>query len=171
MGFQFQRKIEMDIFDFAMEKEKLSENYYRQLSKKTENKGLKNIFGMLAGEEARHYDIVSKMKEDTPVEVTQTSVLSDAKAVFSKMREAAEKFSFDISQIELYRKARDIEGESRDFYLEKAEEVPEKQQKDIFLGLAEEEKKHYLLLENIIDFVSRPEDWLENAEFYHLEEY
>lgn len=35
----------------------------------------------------------------------------------------------------------------------------------------EEEKKHYFLLDNIIEFVSRPEQWLENAEFYHLEEY
>ena len=43
--------------------------------------------------------------------------------------------------------------------------------KRIFQKLAEEEKKHYFLLENIIQFVSRPETWLENAEFYHLEEY
>lgn len=161
----------MDIFEFAMEKEKLSEDYYRQLSGKTENSGLKNIFGMLAGEEARHYDVVSKMKEDSPVEVKQTSVLSDAKAVFSKMRESAENFNFDISQTELYRKARDIESESRDFYLAKAKEVTEEHLKGLFLQLAEEEKKHYFLLENIIEFVSRPEQWLENAEFYHLEEY
>ncbi|UCC23625.1 MAG: ferritin family protein [Planctomycetota bacterium] len=161
----------MDIFDFAMEKEKLSADYYRQLSEKTENSGLQNIFGMLAGEEARHYDVVSKMKENTAVEVAQTSVLSDAKAVFSKMRESAERFDFDISQTELYKKARDIESQSRDFYLEKAAEVTEEHLKGLFLQLAEEEKKHYFLLENIIEFVSRPEQWLENAEFYHLEEY
>jgi rubrerythrin len=161
----------MDIFDFAMEKEKLSEDYYRQLSEKTENSGLQNIFSMLAGEEARHYDVVSKMKENTPVEVSQTSVLSDAKAVFSKMRESAENFNFDISQTELYKKARDIESQSRDFYLKKAAEVREEHLKGLFLQLAEEEKKHYFLLESIVEFVSRPEQWLENAEFYHLEEY
>ena len=55
--------------------------------------------------------------------------------------------------------------------IEKAQEVPEEYQKRIFLKLAEEEKKHYFLLENIIDFVSRPATWLENAEFCHLEEY
>jgi hypothetical protein len=37
--------------------------------------------------------------------------------------------------------------------------------------VAGEEHKHYLLLERIIDFVSRPEQWLEDAEFYHLEDY
>ena len=68
-------------------------------------------------------------------------------------------------------KAQDIEKKSRDFYTEKANEVKQEYQKDIFLKLAEEEKKHYFLLENIIDFISRPETWLENAEFNHLEEY
>lgn len=67
--------------------------------------------------------------------------------------------------------AQDIEERSLDFYLEKANEITEEYQKEIFLRLADEEKKHYFLLENIIEFVSRPETCLENAEFYHLEEY
>jgi rubrerythrin len=153
-----------------MEKEKFSEDYYRQLAAKSHNKGLATIFNMLAGEEARHYKIVSDMKKDIAPDLAETKVLSDAKNVFAKMRESAQSFDFNISEIELYKKALDIEKQSRDFYLEKADEVAEAQ-KEIFLELADEEKKHYLLLENIIDFVSRPETWLENAEFYHLEEY
>ena len=39
-----------------------------------------------------------------------------------------------------------------------------------FQELAEEEKKHCVLLENIIGFVSQPADWLENPEWYHLDE-
>lgn len=37
--------------------------------------------------------------------------------------------------------------------------------------MAGEEKRHFFILENIIDFVSRPQSWLENAEFNKLEEY
>jgi hypothetical protein len=37
--------------------------------------------------------------------------------------------------------------------------------------LADEEKKHMILMENLIEFVSRPDTWLENAEWYHLDEY
>ncbi len=81
------------------------------------------------------------------------------------------KADFDISQIEVYKKAQDIEKKSIDFYLQKADEVKEHCQKGTFRKLAEEEKKHYFLLQNIIEFVSRPESWLENAEWYHLEEY
>lgn len=160
----------MNIFEFAMKKEKYSEDYYRRLADKTNNKGLETIFNMLADEEAKHYKIVSDMKEDAAPDLADTTVLSDAKDVFAKMRESAQKFSFDISQTELYKKAQDIEKQSQNFYLEKAKEA-EGTQKEIFLSLAEEEKKHYFLLENIIDFVSRPQTWLENAEWHHLDEY
>jgi rubrerythrin len=160
----------MNILEFAMEKEKYSEDYYRQLADKSNNKGLKVIFNMLADEEVKHYKIVSDMKEDVAPDLAETTVLSDAKDVFAKMRESVQSFNFDVSQTNLYRKGREIEKQSRDFYLKKANEV-KKDQKEIFLKLADEEKKHYFLIDNIIDFVSRPETWLENAEFYHLEEY
>jgi rubrerythrin len=161
----------MDIFAFAMEKEKYSEDYYRQLADSTDNKGLQRIFAMLADEEATHYRVVEQMKSQAPEKVCNTDVLSDAKDVFQRMRDGVQNFNIDASQIEVYKKAQQIEKESRDFYIEKADEVNQEQQKAIFLKLAEEEKKHYFLLENIIEFVSRPEQWLENAEFCHLEEY
>lgn len=160
----------MNIFDFAMEKEKFSEDYYRQLSAKSDNKGLETIFNMLADEEAKHYKIVSDMKDNAASDLADTTVLSDAKDVFVKMRESASNFDLDISQIELYKKAQKIEEQSRDFYLEKADEAGNTN-KAIFLKLAEQEKKHFFLLDNIIDFVSKPQTWLENAEWYHLDEY
>jgi rubrerythrin len=126
---------------------------------------------MLADEEAHHYRVVEQMKTRVPDKVCNTNVLSEARQVFARMREGANKFDFDASQIEIYKKAQDIEKNSRQFYLQKAEEVEDNRQKAVFRELADEEKKHYFLLENIIQFVSRPETWLENAEFYHLEEY
>ncbi|MHC4337666.1 MAG: ferritin family protein, partial [Planctomycetota bacterium] len=122
-------------------------------------------------EEAKHYSVVEQMKSKIPERVSNTDVLSDAKSIFEQVKQAADKFSFEASQVETYKKAQDIEKESREFYLQKADEVEDHSQKGIFQKLAEEENKHYFLLENIIDFVSRPEQWLENAEFHHLEDY
>ena len=161
----------MNIFEFAMEREKYSEDYYRELADKSNNKGLETIFNMLADEEAKHYKIVSDMKEDVAPDLAETTVLSDAKDVFAKMRESAENFNFDVSQAELYKKAQDIEKQSQDFYIEKANEVKQEHQKKIFRRLADEEQKHFILLETIADFLSRPETWLENAEWHHLDEY
>ena len=74
-------------------------------------------------------------------------------------------------QIDAYKKARDIEKKSRDFYLEKAGELSDPTQKELCLKIAEEEQKHYLILDNIIEFISHPDTWLENAEWRHIDEY
>ncbi len=160
----------MNIFEYAMQMEKDGENYYRQLVQQTANKGLRTILTMLADEEVKHYNAIERMKTREP-QMAETTILTDAKNVFVQIKESNEKFGFDIKQTELYKKAQDIEKRSQDFYLEKANETEKKYKKRIFQKLAEEEKKHYFLLENIIQFVSRPETWLENAEFFHLEEY
>jgi len=160
----------MNIFEYALQMEKDGEDYYRQLAQKTANKGLKTILTMLADEEVKHYNAIEKIKTTEP-HMAETTILTDAKNVFVQIQKSGESFDFDLGQAELYKKAQDIEERSRDFYMEKANEVKEGYQKEIFLRLADEEKKHYFLLENIIEFVSRPETWLENAEFYHLEEY
>lgn len=160
----------MGIFEYAMQMEKDGENYYRQLAQKTNNKGIETILSMLADEEVKHYNAVKQMMATEP-QIAETTILADAKNVFEQMREGQGVFDIDVGQIELYKKAQNIEEKSRVFYLEKANEVQQEYQKQLFLRLADEEKKHYFLLENIINLVSRPETWLENAEFYHLEEY
>ena len=87
------------------------------------------------------------------------------------MKHSAEKFDFRISEADLYRKAVEIEKRSKDFYLEKAEEAKDPDQEKIFRKLADEENKHQLLMENFVSFVSRPETYLEDAEFYHFDDY
>ena len=43
------------------------------------------------------------------------------------------------------------------------------EQKQLWLAIAAEEKRHEHILENVIEFVTKPESWAENAEFSHLE--
>jgi len=160
----------VNIFIYAMQMEKDGEDYYYQLAQETDDKGLQAIFSMLAQEEAKHYEIISKARTARPV-MAETSILSDAKNIFTRIKESGESFGPNSGQAGAYKKAQEIEQKSMDFYKEKAGEIEQEYQKEIFLKLAEEEKKHYFLLQNIIDFVSRPETWLENAEFCHLEDY
>ena len=161
----------MDIFEFAMEKEKYAEQYYRELAEKADHAGLKKILNMLAEDEVRHYRVVEHMKADAPDTVAETPVLAGAKEVFEKMRRSAEKFSFDISEVDLYRKACDIEAEAKKFYQQKAQEVDDPGQKEILNKLAAEEDKHLMIMQGLCDFVSKPETYLENAEFSHFDDY
>ena len=160
----------MDIVEYAMQMEKDGENFYRDLIQKTSNIGIKTILTMLADDEVKHYNTISRMRTAKP-QMARTTILDDAKNIFIQLRKSDEQFDVDLEQVELYKKAQDIETASRNFYLEKADQVEKQYQKQLFLRLAEEENKHYFLLDNIIEFVSRPQYWLENAEFCHLEEY
>ncbi len=161
----------MDIFAFAMEQEKYAEQFYRELAGKTDHAGLKSILTMLADEEVKHFQTVQKMQAHTSVAITDSPVLKNAKEVFTKIKQGAETFSFDTSEVDLYRKACDIENKSKQYYLEKAEETEDASQKAIFKKLAEEENKHLMLVQGLCDFVAKPETYLENAEFYHFDDY
>ncbi len=159
----------MDIYEYAMRMEKDGESLYREVASKTGDQGLKAILIMLADAEVKHYKLFQNMKNNDKLGMPETPILNDVKNIFIEMREKKQ-FEADVSQIELYRKAQGIEEQTRDFYLAKAEEVAS-DQKEIFLKIAGEEKRHYLILENIIRLVSQPDIWLENPEWYHLEEY
>ena len=160
----------MEIFQYAMNIEKEGEKYYRELANNTDKTGLKKIFTWLADEEVMHYNIFENMKKEIAYTLIQTSLLRDAKTIFEKMRKE-KTFDFDASQIILYRRAQDIEKKSQDYYLKEANQLSDARQRETLIKIAKEEEKHYLLLDNIIELVSRPQTWLEDAEFYHLDEY
>ena len=103
--------------------------------------------------------------------MSDTDVVGRARNIFQRIREFGDAFETATDDIALYRQAMKLEKQSEDFYLDRADQVKEQGQKQLFLQLAGEEKKHYYLLENIVDFVSRPQHWLENAEFFHMEDY
>jgi len=162
----------MNIYKYAMKMEKDSENYYNELANKTDDTGLQNILKMLANDEVKHYNIIEKMmKTDASAELAETDILKNAKNIFIKIKGKNIVFNFGLSQIDFYRKAQEFEEKSYKFYLEMSDKVEIESQRKIFLKLAGEEKKHMFLLENLVEFVSRPETWIENAEFNHLDDY
>ena len=160
----------MNIYEYAMQMEKDGENYYRELAAKAQSAGIRNILTMLANAEVNHYRIFERMKQHESMQPVDLAYLADIKNVFAEMREKKEPMATNNAQIYLYRKAQELEKKTRDFYRDKAGEV-DQSQKAIFLKIADEEQKHFNILETIIGMVSRPQTWLENPEWYHLEDY
>jgi rubrerythrin len=159
----------MDIYEFAMQMEQDGEKFYRELASRTVSQGIRTILLALADDEVKHYHVVEQMRMAAPVTMAATQVLTNAQNVFSRM--SGEAVGIDGSQVDLYRQAQDIERQSQTFYEEKAEQVTNPQHRAFFLKIADEEKRHYFLLDAIIEFMARPETWLENAEFNHLGQY
>lgn len=165
----------MNIYQFAMQMEKDGEDFYRRLAKEATVPGLAKIFIMLADEEVKHYKVVEQLsrKEENPPSA-DTAILENVKNVFVGMREEKGQLFIDVTAATAsYRKVCTIEDESEKFYREKAEQTEDKNERRIFFRLAGEEANHLRIMENILEFVSRaePGNWLENAEWHHLDEY
>ena len=163
----------MDIYEFALQMEKDGENYYRDLVKKSTSVGLQKIFTLLADEEVKHYKFIAQLrqKKDLP-HLKDTQILTNVKNIFIEMRDGKHNQSME-KELAAYNKAYEIEEISRKFYLEKAAEAKDEQSRILLNQLAVEEEKHMHIMENIVEFISKPEpgNWLENAEWHHLDEY
>ncbi len=160
----------MDIFEFAIQMERDGRQYYLDLASKTSHSGLQTIFTMLADDELKHEQAIEQSRSGN-CGMTETAVLESAKNVFQQAVEFGEKIDLSGDEEALYRHAMELEQKSISFYLDRVEAEEQPQQKQLFVVLAEEEKKHYRLLEGLVDFVNQPNTWLEDAEFTHLTDY
>lgn len=164
----------MNIYEYAMQMEKDGENFYRELADNCQTEGIKTILAMLASEEVKHFNIIADLQKNAGnYSPAETNLLENVKNVFTGMKEEKNNMRFDVSALESYRKAMVLEEASRKFYQDKAADTGEEDVKQIFLRLAVEEQKHFRIMENIVEFVARPEpgNWLENAEWHHLDQY
>ena len=160
----------MDIFEFAIQMERDGQEFYRRLASKTAHTGIQNILAMLADDELKHEKAIKKVQTAGSV-MPETEVLDKAKNVFRQMQDFGGNFDLSGDEEKLYRQAMELENKSIAFYRDKADQVSTPEQKTLFLKLVEEEKKHYFLLENLVDFVAAPKTWLADAEFERLDDY
>ena len=160
----------MEIFDYAMGMEEESASFYRALGESCGNETLQAVFELLTEQELAHYNTLKALRDGSDVAHQTSDLLADAKAIFSQLRDA-EGWSCALDQTELYRQAQGIEEKARAHYLERAESASGDGERDLFSRLAEEERKHWALLDNIVELTSRPEQWIEDAEWTHLDQY
>ncbi len=157
----------MDILEYAMQVEKEGESHYRKLAEHSNNPGMKKILMELADSEVEHYNIFKAIKEHSNLPGIDEALLPNVKNIFSEMM-VDKAVDVDADEIDLYRNIQLHEKKIQTFYLEKAEEANTPALKEMLLKIAKEENKHYQVLEALIDFLSRPTQWLENAEWHHI---
>jgi rubrerythrin len=160
----------MNIFDQVMEMETEGETLYRDFAKQTTEPGVGKIFSLLADQEQKHYETFKKMKEGKSVIVAEDTILQGIKDVFEEWKKEMFQADFKISQADLYRQALETEQKSALLYKEHARKAATKERREMGLSIACEERNHELVLENIIDFIAKPEYWVENAKFSNLGE-
>ncbi len=164
----------MNIFEYAMKMEEDGRAFYLEHAEKVGVPELKKVLVELAEDELKHYNLFKAMRDNQSAEYresTKTTVLTTVKNVFEELKTENKKLSFGKEARSIWEKAREVEKKSEDFYREKAEEVADENQKHVLNRIADEEHKHWLIMEQMIQFLDRPDQWLEDAEWHHLEDY
>ena len=161
----------MDIFEFAVNFEKENRDYYLERSRNTDNKYLKSLFEELASEEKKHEEIIKELISEKKIEHEESDIIDSAKSTFQQMTDELADNILLTEEVHIYKQAVELEKKSKDFYLTKAEESNLEDVQKTFRLLAGEETKHQQIMENITKMVDRPNTWLDDAEWYHLDEY
>ena len=160
----------MNVFDFAMKMELQGKTVYENLAASTKLAGLRTIFTGLAADEQKHYEIFRGLKEGKTWTMTDSRMLEKAKSVFSEMLSDKERLLDLQEDLDGYKVALKIEEDSVKLYEGMAKKEQDAETVQLYLRIANEEKKHFNIIENVCDFVMRPKYYLEWREFSNLHE-
>jgi rubrerythrin len=161
----------MDPLELAKKIELEGKLYYEKLAKEGPISALSGIFKLLAKEEQQHFDLFSSwQKTKKPAPSSPGVVSAEAKRMFAKLSSQFSLPETKYDYAKAYSKALEMEQKSISFYedlLGKSTSAEEKKTLKFLIG---EEQKHEHLVEHLLEFVNEPRDFLENAEFNHLED-
>jgi len=161
----------MNIFDFAMKMELDGKAYYEKLAAETSNSGLNSIFTSLAADEQKHYEIILAIKTGTKLIMADSTVLEKAKNLFEELM-ADKSISGTLKKsLDGYQHARKLEADSVKLYEDMAKKEDNPETLQILLRIANEEKKHFNILDNLYDYVLAPQNFLAWGEFSNLKEF
>eukprot|EP00997_Jenningsia_sp_PLL12_P005991 NODE_2533_length_907_cov_171.966200_g2080_i0.p1 GENE.NODE_2533_length_907_cov_171.966200_g2080_i0~~NODE_2533_length_907_cov_171.966200_g2080_i0.p1 ORF type:complete len:140 (-),score=48.76 NODE_2533_length_907_cov_171.966200_g2080_i0:215-634(-) len=131
---------------------------------------------MLADEEAKHYKAIEQLRVSGDEMMDKpSSILSDTRSIFQQIQDDP-KVSLLSSkdQMALYEGARDLEARNRDFYVEQAKDAKNPKVKALFQQMANEEQKHYVMIDELMQFVAKAEPgsgrWAESPEWVRLDD-
>jgi rubrerythrin len=163
----------MNLLDQAMRIETEGIQFYTELSQKTGAREMAGIFGFFAREEQRHYEIFNAWKNNIKApDIDDTNVLGKAGDIF---RTLAAQFTTAgvpaINHDDVYKKAMRLEEKSIAYYNDISGRLIDEEQRTMLQLIIHQEQTHVKLINQLMEFQRHPNEWLENAEWSHQEEY
>ncbi|MDF1544231.1 MAG: ferritin family protein [bacterium] len=163
----------MNVFEFAMQMELDGKNYYEEHAAKVAHPALKKILLEMASDEDKHYEIFKALRDGLSAsydDAKATTIFTSVKNVFEEIKTESETLDFAEEAKKVWEHARQIEKKAESFYREKADEVDDDNAKHIFHRIADEEHKHWVTMDNVIAFLDKPNQWLEDAEWNSIDD-
>jgi rubrerythrin len=164
----------MDILDYAMRMELDGKLYYETSASKMPTPELRQILLTLAEEEVKHYHFFKRLKESGSVAAREVidaappSTLA-VKNVFQQMVENGQSNLYGEDVVSIWRKALDIEEKAVKLYSEEAGKENDVARRELLQQIADEEKNHVYLIENMLAFMADPSGFIDSANYQHFQ--
>ncbi len=161
-----------DVWETAKSMENEGKEFYEKLAAESTLPGVSKIFSFLAKQEQKHFDYFDLLSKGAPAgDAADEDPIAKVKAIFAEVEKPAADFVPEDETVGAYEKGLSLEVKSIEYYEKILNGSDSDYAKVALKAIIEEEEKHKKILSAIIDFVKRPFEWLENAEFNHLETY
>ena len=159
----------MDILEYAMKMEQDGMAFYKQHADATSDPELKQIFTTLVEEEARHYQIFKKLKEN-PSEITGNEFdgpgsTEEVKNIFVQMSQNNEEKKFGDDVVSVWTEALRIEEKAHSYYKEKADVEDDAARKKLLLAIADEETRHVHMIDAVLMYIKHPQAFAQSAQY------
>ena len=155
----------MDILDFAIQMERDGFEFFSSSARTLKDAAAAKMIESLANDEKRHEAILLGIKASQAHMITGKD-FAGIKNVFVELAESGRGFfneDEDLSAV--LKKGIETERKAVEMYRKLAEQADKPAEKGIYQKLQLEEEKHEKLLTLTLEYVDKPENVLEDAEF------
>jgi len=161
----------MNVIDCAIKMEEEARMFYEALAANAPDPEEKNLFTLLAQAEQEHHDALVLVRRDAVPETVEFTALDQAACIFKPLlakRDLLARLKRDPTGYGLV-VAQEEKGVR--FYEELAAQAGNERSRQLLLKIADQERKHLSIVENIYAFVESPKTFLASGEFSNLKEY
>jgi len=155
----------------AVKMEKDGEIYYTKQAELNMNNSLYKVCMLLAKEERRHAELLENKLNSRPVKLKKSETYSKVKNIFEATENLKSEVENITNQLDFYKYARENEQKSIDMYNDLLSLSGNDEDSDLFKFLIEQEKDHFMIMDEIVKMLTNAEQWVESAEFGTREDY
>ena len=158
----------MEVIRFAMQMEIDGQKFYEKSAAEAPHPELKEIFLYLAEEEKRHFQVFKNLSEGHTGAAGQAlrgGTIDQSKNMFVKMIESGEHKSFGDEVRAAWKKALEIEEQAVKLYSEEAKRESDPERVELLNKIAEEERNHVYLIDNVLSYLNDPATFAESRRF------
>jgi rubrerythrin len=161
----------MDVFDCAIKMEEKAKVHYLRLAQAAATPEMEYLFTVLARAEQEHHDALVELKAGAVPTRTRFKALQEVTCLFQPLLARRELTAELKKSPDAYQRVISRELKGIEFYVELAAKAKDKESRELLLRIADEERRHLSIVENIYSFVESPRNFLVSGEFSNLKEY